>query len=507
MRLTKNTNFESCTKKKLLIVMTPVSQDKKEGLKKTKKLSLPSDLSPQVRAELEAFAVRTAFTAAHLAYETVFINKGQQDLLVALLGWDSSSDETAGRYETRARLGHAVYSLCQKYKVKDASLCVTAGVFQDAHDSRPFIEGIKLSAYSFDRYKKKEEQLFHVSQIGVLGAESEEVFLSNKDVEKISAVVDGALVARDLVNTTANDCNPETMLEHGRALAKKTGLSCKIYDKAGLKKLGAEAILAVGQGSDKGSYLLKLVHKPKKATKVPVIALIGKGVTFDSGGLSIKTQMMELMKFDMGGAAAVFGAMQAIAELNLPVEVRAYIPLVENMINGSSTKPGDVVKSLSGKTIEIMNTDAEGRLIMADALALAEKEGADVLVDIATLTGAVIVALGPSYAGLFTSDDEIARKFLDIAESTDEKLWRMPLPSRYKKLLQSKIADVKNIGGRWGGCITAALFLQEFVETRSWAHLDIAGVVWEESGDAYLPFGATGFGVRTLVRFVESYLN
>ena len=269
--------------------------------------------------------------------------------------------------------------------------------------------------------------------------------------------------------------------------------------------MGANSLLAVSYGSDQPPYLIRMTLKPKKKSS-KVIALVGKGITFDSGGLSIKPASgMEDMKIDMAGAAAVLGAMQALSELNPKVEVRAYIPTTENMTGGSATRPGEVAKAMSGKTIEILNTDAEGRLILADALCLAEKDGCDVIVDLATLTGACMVALGNDYAGLFSDDDKLVAALEVAATEAGERLWRLPLAKEYKKLIESSVADIKNTGGRYGGAITAALFLQEFITNKKtrWAHLDIAGPAATESEQGYIKRGGVGFGVRTLVNLVR----
>jgi leucyl aminopeptidase len=251
--------------------------------------------------------------------------------------------------------------------------------------------------------------------------------------------------------------------------------------------------------------MIRMVLKPKKKAS-KVVSLVGKGVTFDSGGLSIKPAgSMEDMKMDMGGAAAVLGAMHALAVISPKVEVRGYIPTTENMINGKATRPGDVVRAMSGKSIEILNTDAEGRLILADALNLAEKDGSDIIVDLATLTGACMVALGNDYAGLFSDDDKLVDSLMKASALAGERLWRLPLAPEYKKLIESPIADIKNTGGRYGGAITGALFLQHFVSNpkTKWAHLDIAGPAYADGDAGHIRKGGVGFGVRTLINFVR----
>jgi len=291
-------------------------------------------------------------------------------------------------------------------------------------------------------------------------------------------------------------------MRKARDIAKKGKLQLKILDRERLAKLGANALLAVSQGSSEPPYLMKLTYKPK-GRSARVLSLVGKGITFDSGGLSIKTAAgMETMKCDMSGAAAVLATMQAIAILKPKFEVRAYVPTCENMINGKATRPGDVVKAMNGKTIEILNTDAEGRLILADAISLAVKEKCNHVIDLATLTGACVVALGPEYAGLFSNDHKLADKLVQCGELSGEAFWRMPLAPEYREFIKSPVADIKNTGGPWGGAITAALFLKEFVDDNSWAHLDIAGPAFSDSNKGYIKRGGVGFGVRTLLRYV-----
>jgi leucyl aminopeptidase len=358
------------------------------------------------------------------------------------------------------------------------------------------------AGYQFNRYRKALSSYKGISTLVLCGVPE----LQKKDVGALAVMRDATFLARDLINTAPNDCTPSFLVSACNDIAKSYGGTLEIFDQDKLAKLGANTLLAVSKGSDQPPYLIKLVSAPKHSKRAPVVALVGKGVTFDSGGLSIKTSegMME-MKADMSGAAAVIGAMQAILQLQPQIEVRGYIPTVENMINGQATRPGDVVTSLSGKTVEILNTDAEGRLILCDAITMAERDGADIIIDVATLTGACVVALGTRYAGLFTDDDEIANTILAAARHSGERFWRMPLAAEYNELLDSSVADMKNIGIRWGGAITAALFLKRFITKARWAHLDIAGPAFDESGAGGIPKGGMGFAVRTLVRTVLTF--
>lgn len=400
------------------------------------------------------------------------------------------------------RIGASLWEEATSIGARSVALVFeSGGAPVSAKESTALLESFLGASYRFTRYQSApEKRKVEPHQIALFGLAP----LPAKEVGAIQSLVHAVSSARDLVNTPPNDCHPKHLADYCRNLAKGGSLKYQVRDRVALEKLGAYALLAVAKGSEQPPYLITL-STPKPRHKAPVIALIGKGVTFDSGGLSIKPadSMME-MKADMSGAAAVIGAMEALSSKKLSVELRAYIPTVENMINGKATRPGDVVTSLSGQTVEILNTDAEGRLILCDAIALAEREGADIIIDVATLTGACIVALGTRYAGLFSDDEELCEAILTAARSSGEPFWRLPLATEYDDLLKSSIADMKNIGNRWGGAITAALFLKRFVKKARWAHLDIAGPAFDESGGGSTPKGGAGFAVRTLVRAVES---
>ncbi len=314
-----------------------------------------------------------------------------------------------------------------------------------------------------------------------------------------------ANLARELVNTPPCDLYPETFAERARECAIKTGLDVQILDEQQLVVERMNALLAVARGSDRPPRLVVLRHR--QGGDKPTLALVGKGVTFDSGGLSLKTtdQMVD-MKCDMAGAAAVLGAMQAAAELALPVNLVGVMALVENMPSGKAMKLGDVLKARNGKTIEVLNTDAEGRLILADALAYAVDLKADHLVDLATLTGACMVALGHDVAGLMSNDEAWSQKVLSAAQAAGEKAWPLPMLPHYREMIKSTVADIRNTGGsRYAGAISAAKFLEEFVGTTPWAHLDIAGPSWAEHDNATRDAGGTGCFVRTLVELARTY--
>jgi leucyl aminopeptidase len=312
------------------------------------------------------------------------------------------------------------------------------------------------------------------------------------------------VLCRDLVNEPANVLNPVEFAARARAVAKDAGLECKVLDRAALRKKGMRLILAVGQGSSNEPRFVHLVHKPADPSGKK-IALVGKGVTFDSGGLCLKPgKPMAEMKTDMAGAAVVLATMAALPRLGVTAEVHGLIPLAENAINGQAYRPSDVFESYSGITVEVMNTDAEGRLLLADALAYAEELGPDEIVDHATLTGACVVALGSHRAGLMGTDDGMCDRYIAAAGRAGELMWRLPLAGELVNELKSDVADVKNIGGRYGGAITAGLFLKRFVGKTPWIHLDIAGPARAEKNAPLARRGGTGFGVLTCLSYLES---
>jgi leucyl aminopeptidase len=426
----------------------------------------------------------------------IFTDFAHKNLL--LLGFEGGNGSTFAQVNAYRKLGSSLFRHAQRGGVTKITLAAEPLDLQHEAFLEALVEGFVLAGYTFNYYKSKRPSDPKSYTLTIVSARN----LSRTAVDTALRMSMGAMLARDLINTPPRDCTPRYLVAQSRAVAKKGGLRIEVFDRKRLKKLGANALLAVSQGSEEPPFLIKMTYRPRSKAK-RIISLIGKGITFDSGGLSIKTGSgMETMKYDMSGAAAVIGAMHTIAALKPSVEVRAYIPTTENMINGRATRPGDVVTAVNGKTIEILNTDAEGRLILADALSLAERDGCDVMVDLATLTGACVVALGTHYAGLFTDDDELATALQKAGDLSGEQLWRLPLAPEYRDLIKSPIADIKNTGGRWGGAITAALFLKEFVATTPWAHLDIAGPAFAEGEEHHVKRGGVGFAVRTLARFV-----
>ncbi len=362
-----------------------------------------------------------------------------------------------------------------------------------------FLHGLKLKSYTFDKYKTKKNK--NNINIFVTGKN----IPSNKDQIKFKAIEDGTFYTRDLVSEPGNILHPDEYAQRLLDL-KKFGLKINILDEKKLKKLGMNTLLGVGQGSIRGSYLVTMEWNGAK-NKFKPLAFVGKGVCFDTGGISLKpAKFMEDMTYDMAGSAVVVGLMKSLAIRKAKINAVGVVGLVENMPGGNAQRPGDIVKSYSGKTVEILNTDAEGRLVLADALTYTEeKYKPQIIVDLATLTGAIIVSLGSEYAGLFSNDDKLSKQLIKAGEYVDEKVWRMPLNKNFDKLIDSKNADMQNINYVGGaGSTTAAQFLQRFILNKTpWAHLDIAGMAFSKYGGALNSGGATGYGVRLLNKLVE----
>ena len=363
-----------------------------------------------------------------------------------------------------------------------------------------FLHGLKLKSYEFKKYKTKKD--IKTITVNVFGTKNK---LSSQSQLKFKALEEGTFYARDLVSEPGNVLHPDEYAKRLSSL-RKDGLKINIYDKKKLKKLGMNALLGVGMGSIRGSYLVTMEWNGAKDKSKP-LAFVGKGVTFDTGGYSLKpARFMEDMTYDMAGSAAVVGLMRNLAIRKAKINAVGVVGLVENMVSGVAQRPGDIVKSYSGQTIEVLNTDAEGRLVLADALSFTEKKfKPKFIVDLATLTGAIIVCLGSEYAGLFSNDDKLSNQILKAGEKVEEKLWRMPLHKNYDKLMNSKNADMQNINYVGGaGSTTAAQFLQRFILNKTpWAHLDIAGMAFSKYGGALNSAGATGFGVRLLNQLIE----
>jgi len=399
------------------------------------------------------------------------------------------------------KLGAKLYSYI-KQKIKSDYLIDTNPMPLKYRDLLGhFLHGIKLKSYIFDKYKsKKEKKKLSITLAG-------KNIPTKKDQIKFKALEEGTFFARDLVSEPGNVLHPDEYAKRLKLL-KKFGLKISIYDEKKLKKMGMNTLLGVGQGSVRGSYLVTIEWKGLKNNSKP-LAFVGKGVCFDTGGISLKpAKFMEDMTYDMAGSAVVVGLMKNLALRKAKINAVGVVGLVENMPGGNAQRPGDIVKSYSGKTVEILNTDAEGRLVLADALTYTEKKfKPKFMVDLATLTGAIIVSLGSEYAGLFSNNDRLSKELTEAGEQTEEKVWRMPLNKNYDKLIDSKNADMQNINYVGGaGSTTAAQFLQRFILDKTpWAHLDIAGMAFSKYGGALNSGGATGYGVRLLNRLIEKY--
>jgi leucyl aminopeptidase len=363
-------------------------------------------------------------------------------------------------------------------------------------------DGAVLGLYRFTKYKKPDYE--DVEEILIVAKEREDVARIESAVGKAKTVALATNLARDMVNEPANYMTPSRMAEIAMELAGKYDLKFKLFDREDMEAMGMGALLGVARGSNQSPKLITLTYEGDEHSQQG-LGFLGKGITFDSGGISIKpSEGMEDMKADMAGAAAVMTALAAIRQLKPKMNVTAIIPATENLPSGTALKPGDVLKAMNGKTIEVISTDAEGRLILADALSYAVKQGLSPLIDLATLTGACRVALGLLYSGVFGNDQKLIDKVLKAADRTGERMWQMPMPEEYKEQNKSDIADIKNTGNRYGGAITAALFLAEFVDNVPWVHLDIAGPRLSKKETGYTVKGATGFGVRTLVELALS---
>jgi len=375
-----------------------------------------------------------------------------------------------------------------------------AGGLQPAEVSEAVSEGSLLGAYRFNQHKTKKEKEHDLNELIIVETDSSRLPAIKKGMEKGRIIAEATMLARDMVNQPANYMTPSHMAGIARDIAEKHKLEITVWEREQMEKRDMGALLGVAQGTKEKPKFIIISYKGNPSRK-ETVGFIGKGLTFDSGGISLKPQeFMSDMKGDMSGGADVIAAIGAVAALKLRINVTAIVPATENLPGGRALKPGDVLKASNGKTIEVVNTDAEGRLILADALSFAVVSGISPLIDLATLTGACHVALGDMYAGVFSNNQALAEKVLNAGKNGGELLWQLPLSDEYKELNKSDVADIKNSGGRYGGAITAALFLQEFAGDKPWVHIDIAGPFMSEKNKGVLVKGATGFGVRTLIQ-------
>jgi len=423
---------------------------------------------------------------------------------VLLVGLGAAKEVTAEKI--RCAAGHAIQMIAEKKFGQMAFALPTCSEEMDyAAQIQAVTEGLLLAGYRYDLFlDAKTKTLRKLPKVVTLTIEAKQ------DKKQIEAIIEKAqklcragTLTRDLVNAPGNIKSPVFLAEHARAAADDSKLECKVLGQKELEKEGFGALLGVAQGSAREPKLIVLKHHGGRKDDAPV-ALIGKGVTFDSGGISLKPgEKMDEMKMDMGGGAAVIGTMLAASLLELPVNLVGIIPAVENMPSGTAYRPGDILTSLSGRTIEVLNTDAEGRLILADALTYAKRYQPKLVIDLATLTGACIIALGHQATAVLGNDQDLVQSLLNAGEKSGERLWQLPLWEEYDQQIKSSVADVKNTGGRPAGTITAAAFLKKFANDFRWAHLDIAGTAWRDQDQPYIPKGGTGVGVRLLIEFLH----
>jgi leucyl aminopeptidase len=462
--------------------------------------ALPTNLEPVIAEG--ARASRFAAKAAQ-SFEA-FVEREGQLVRVALIGLGELNG--AGRIGSVERAG-AVVSTKYLASGETSLLLDLTGAGLTPAETAGFLLGLRLRAWRHDAYRTKlpEDQKPTLQDVFVVGAASG----AEAEWQREAALAEGVEFTRELVTEPANVIYPESFVARCEARMQGTGIKIRVLGEEEMRELGMGALLGVSQGSHRPARLLVLEWLGGEAGAKPV-AFVGKGVTFDTGGISLKPPAgMEDMKWDMGGAGAVAGAMLALAGRKAKANVVGICGLVENMPDGGAQRPGDVVTSMSGQTIEVINTDAEGRLVLCDALTWTQKEySPSTVIDLATLTGAIVATLGSEYAGIFSNDEALAEALQSAGKSSGDKLWRLPIGATYDKLIDSPIADMKNVGPRNGGSITAAQFLQRYIDKGvAWAHLDIAGVVWADKAGATWDKGATGYGVRLIDRYVRDVLE
>jgi leucyl aminopeptidase len=379
------------------------------------------------------------------------------------------------------------------------------GNVSSEESAKAIVEGAYVGSFDPDYYKsdRKEQKIDALTIIAPASANTKALQAA---IDLGRSIGEAQNFTRDLVNEPGNRMTPSILADRAKKMCDEVGLKSEIYGPDKIKEMKMGAFWSVAQGSVEEPRLIVMRYEPSGAPEKPVLGLVGKGITFDSGGISIKpSDGMEKMKYDMAGGAAMIGAMRAIAQLKPNVRVIGIVCATENMPSGSAQKPGDVQIAMSGKSIEIINTDAEGRLVLADGLHYAKQLGATHLIDAATLTGAVVVALGMVNVGVFANNDEFYERFNAALKASGEKMWRLPVEDEYREMIKSSIADIVNSGGRWGGAVTAAMFLKEFVGDTPWIHLDIAGTAWMEEAKPWIAKGPSGVPVRSLVEFVREF--
>ncbi|MBU8910000.1 MAG: leucyl aminopeptidase [Desulfobacterales bacterium] len=426
-------------------------------------------------------------------------------VMVMGMGRIEKEEDLSEVFDTLRKIGGSMAKACEKIKAKTITVCLPT--IQNPGPEKTaecFAEGIFLGDYRFLKYKKISKKKGNYTGLKMIRFTcTKAVSSTRKGIKKGVAAARAACEARDMANEPGNGWTSREFADYAGALARTHGLTYTCLEKKDMKKMGMGGILAVNQGSAIPPRMIILEYRPEK--KSDIILLVGKGITFDSGGISLKPSAgMEEMKYDMCGGAAVLATMQAVGEEKPSVGVVAIIPATDNMSGSSAIRPGDIIRHFNGITSEIVNTDAEGRMILADALAYGIKTfSPDCVVDIATLTGAVVVGLGHHYSGLMSNNDELTNRLVSAGKNAGEPIWRLPLTKEYKKQIESKVADIKNVGGKWGGTITASAYLSNFVDKTPWAHLDIAGTAWDFTEKSYIPKGPSGIGVRTFLNLIR----
>ena len=434
-------------------------------------------------------------------FETNLLHKPTNLKAKRLLLVSGGSAKKFSPYDLRRVAGTAARALKSR-GIRSFAFVAPTGIAED-EAVRAIVEGAHVGNFDPDYYRsdRKDQKIDAVTVV----AGGDKAALE-KAAHEAQIVGESQNFTRDLVNEPSNRMTPTILAERAKKMSAEVGLKCEVYGADKIKELKMGAFWSVAQGSDEPPALIVMTYEPAGAPAKPVLGLVGKGITFDTGGISIKpADGMEKMKYDMAGGATMIGAMRAIALLKPKVKVIGIVCATENMPSGKAQKPGDVQIAMSGKSIEIINTDAEGRLVLADGLYYARQLGCTHLVDAATLTGAVVVALGYTNAGIFANDDDMYERLKAANTKAGEKMWRMPLDEEYKDQIRSSIADIMNSGGRWGGAATAAMFLKEFAEDTPWIHLDIAGTAWMEDQKPWIAKGPSGIALRSLVEFVKSF--
>jgi len=481
----------------------PKSQGNGKPEKPAPKVASPDSAISSAAAELIASGELTGKSC-----EMVLLHspRGLKAKRLLLVGGGKAKSFSA--YELRKLAGAAVRFLKPR-SLRDLAF-ITPNMIEASEAVKATVEGAFVGDFDVDTYRsdRKDQRLHELTVVASANGDPKNL---QRALDEGRTLGESQNFTRELVNEPGNHMTPTDLANRARQMSEELNspaLKCEILDADAITKLKMGAFMSVAQGSEEPPALIVLRYEPEGAPATPVIGLVGKGITFDSGGISIKpSDGMEKMKYDMAGGAAMLGAMRAITLLKPKVKVIALVCASENMPSGKAQKPGDVQIAMSGKSIEIINTDAEGRLVLADGLYYARQLGCTHLIDAATLTGACVVALGMINAGVFANNDEIYNRFEKALERAGEKMWRLPLDEEYREIIRSGIADIVNSGGRWGGAVTAAMFLKEFVEDTPWIHLDIAGVAWMEESKPWIAKGPTGVAVRSLVEFVKGFEN